>query len=326
MAESNYSFERFARQNNYVFTLDVHVKRKKGRPLFSTKGKTLYYAEWVSPNDNFPEILILKLDGACAEKEASFYSELSRHPHVVRTFGCVVDNNRDTTNNEATMLLQEYAHEGSLYEMLVECQKMPDEIMLIEMFLQIIDAMAYLAYNNIVHGDLACRNILVFSFDEKNPKKILTKVTDFGLSRYSRLYSEVPGAARTALKIIPIRYAAPEILAANVKSEDYTEKSDVFSMGVLMWEAYSRGTLPWGDIEHDEEVIRRVMRGDFLPQPNNCSQKYWSIITKTWAKLPKDRPTFSDLKRLLTEQYYRSGNSSMYHEILHRIDKRYRKP
>jgi len=102
------------------------------------------------------------------------------------------------------------------------------------MFLQIIDAMVFLAYNHVVHGDLACRNVLVFRFDETNPKNNVVKVTDFGLSRQSKLYSKTSGSAQTTLDIIPTRYAAPEILLASSESDNYTEKSDVYSMGILM--------------------------------------------------------------------------------------------
>ncbi len=37
------SFETSTRDKNYQFILDVDVRRRKGRPLFSTIGKTLYY-------------------------------------------------------------------------------------------------------------------------------------------------------------------------------------------------------------------------------------------------------------------------------------------
>jgi serine/threonine protein kinase len=306
------SFETSTRDKNYQFILDVDVRRRKGRPLFSTIGKTLYYAEWLPTNDNRPEIIILKVDGARAKKEASFYVDLTRHPHILRTYGFVRENDSGVNNSNSIMLLQEYAPEGSLYEFLVDCKTMPNEKILIEIFLQIIDAMIFLAYNYVVHGDLACRNVLVFRFDENDLKKIVVKVTDFGLSRYSKLYSMAPGSAKTTLNIIPTRYAAPEILSVNAKSEDYTEKSDVFSMGVLMWEAFSRGELPWSQIERDEDVVRRVMRGDLLTRPQTCSEVYWSIIIKTWSKLPNDRPTFSELKRLLTEQNYSSSNFVLF--------------
>jgi len=300
------AFETLLDNKNYQFILDVDVKKKKGRPLFQTFGKAIYQAEWLPTNSNQPEIIILKIDGARALKEASLYVNLTRHPHVVRTFGFVLDKKNDN-DNDSIMLLQEYASEGSLYDLLQERDTTLDEKILIEIFLQIIDAMIFLSYNHVVHGDLACRNVLVFRFDETNPKNIVVKVTDFGLSRQSALYSTTSGYARTALDMVPTRYAAPEILSEGLKSDNYTEKSDVYSMGILMWEAYSRGSLPWSKIRTDAEVILNVMNNVLLQQPSNCSPKYWNIITKTWSKLPSDRPTFVELKRLLIEQIYVPG-------------------
>lgn len=302
-------FETSSKNKNYQYTLGVDVKRKPGRPLFQTFGKSIYQAQWLPTDDNRPEIVLLKIDGARAKKEASFYVDLSRHPHIVRTYGLVYErsDSRNDDNINAFMLLQEYAHLGSLYDVLQEQEKTPDEKILIEVFLQITDAMSFLACNNVVHGDLACRNVLVFRFDEANPKNIIVKVTDFGLSRHSKIYAVTSSAVRTTLNIVPVRYAAPEILAVNVTPDDYTEKSDIYSMGVLMWEAYSRSMIPWSKIENDNEVIRRVTNGEFLPKPSNCSDIYWPIMCKCWSKLPNDRPTFSELKRLLMERHYNSS-------------------
>ncbi|UJR24289.1 hypothetical protein I4U23_027256 [Adineta vaga] len=301
-------FEASLRQRNYQFTLDVDVKKKKRRPLFQTFGKKIYAAEWILDKNDRPEIIILKIDSTRAKKEASFYVDLSRHPHIIRTFGFVYDKRNPEQQDNSILLLQEYAPEGSLYELLQERTTIPDEKILIEMFLQIIEAMICLSSNHVVHGDLACRNVLVFRFDENQPERNIVKITDFGLSRYSQLYSTTPGAAITVLNIVPIRYAAPEIFSSD-SSENYTEKSDVYSMGVLMWEAYSGGLIPWLSIDNDNDVIRRVRNGDILSQPSNCSQPFWSIITKTWSILPNDRPTFSELKHLLAAQYYHSDFS-----------------
>ena len=316
-------FEKSLKSKNYQYILDIDVKKKAGRPLFQTFGKTIFYAEWLPTNDNRPEIILLKIDGARAQKEASFYVDLSRHPYIVRTYGFVHEEIDDEDyENNTIMLLQEHAPMGSLYDLLQERKKAPNENILVEIFLQIIDAMIFLAYNNVVHADLACRNVLVFRFDENNPRNNVVKITDFGLSRHSKLYSLAPGAAKTTLNIIPTRYVAPEIFKTNVTQDDYTEKSDVYSMGVLMWEAYSRGAIPWTKISDDNEVVRRVTNGEVLSKPSNCSELYWPIICKTWAKSPADRPTFSELKHLLTKQYCDTSsmpsNISMYFILLRR--------
>ena len=293
-------FENSLREKKFLYTLDVDVKKKKARPLFQTSGKTIYHAEWLPNNDGRPDIVLLKIDGARANKEASFYVDLSRHLHIVRTFGFV----RENAERNSIMLLQEYASEGSLYELVSERSAPLDEKILIGMFLQIISAMSYLALHNVVHGDLACRNVLVFRFDENNAQNNVVKVTDFGLSRHSRIYSQIATAAQTALTMIPTRYCAPEILSQRVTANDYSEKSDVYSFGVLIWEAYSRGAIPWGNIESDSDVVKHLMNGNQLSRPSDCSSQYWSIVTRTWAQQPSQRPTFDQLQVSITEKFY----------------------
>ncbi|CAF3418223.1 unnamed protein product [Rotaria sp. Silwood1] len=302
------SFDILLREKNSRFILNVDVKKKNERPLVQTIRKTIYGAEWLSNNNNNQsEIILLKIDGTRARHEASFYIDLSHHPYIIRTFGLVYDRN-NLDQKDAILLLQEYASEGSLYELLQKRNRVPDEKILIHIFLQIIEAMIWLAYNHVVHSNLACRNVLVFNFDENQPQKTVMKITDFSLSQYSQLYPMTSDTPRKTLDVIPIRYAAPEVLSSNATLNVYTEKSDIYSMGVLMWEAYSRGSLPWTNIENDNEVIRRVSHGDLLSQPSNCSQSIWSIIIKTWSTSPNDRPTFNELKQFLSEQYYCSGN------------------
>ncbi|CAF1287322.1 unnamed protein product [Rotaria sp. Silwood1] len=264
------SFEQSTRNKNYQFTLGIDVKKRESQPFIQTFGKSIYRAQWLPTNRGRPEIILLKIEGTRARKEASFYVDLSRHPYIVRTFGLVYDteNNR---NDNSVMLLQEYAPEGNLFHKLQDCSTVIYEEVFIEIFLQIIDAMAYLTHNNVIHGDLACRNVLVFRFDASNPRNNHVKLTDFGISRNTQLYSMEPVAAQTRINIVPIRYAAPEILSSDVTYHAYTEKSDIYSMGVLMWEAYKRGEIPWSYISDDEEVIRHVRSGQHLLQPPNCT-------------------------------------------------------
>ncbi|CAF1044488.1 unnamed protein product [Didymodactylos carnosus] len=305
------TFERSVKEKNYQFKLNVDIKKKSNRPLFQTFGKSIYEAEWLPSNINHPKVILLKINSTRASKEASFYVDLSRHPHIVRTYGLVQDGQQESQQNSSVMLLQEYAQEDSLFDFLQDQSQTPPEYCLIEIFLQIIDAMIFLAHNNVVHGDLACRNVLVFRYDEQQSKKIVVKLTDFGLSRQSQLFSVVEGAnaAATTLNIVPTRYAAPELLGDNVTSEAYGEKSDMYSMGVLMWEAYSKGEPPWMKIVNDDDVRRCVMSGEQLKKPQNCSQRYWEIISNTMVKQQNERPTFIELQDQLMEQLYQTKST-----------------
>ncbi|CAF2682410.1 unnamed protein product [Rotaria sp. Silwood2] len=100
--------------------------------------------------------------------------------------------------------------------------------MLVQMFIQVTVAMSYIASRKIVHGDLGCRNVLVFQIDPSEPKNNLVKITDFGLARWI----DHPRSNENEL-VIPIRYCAPEILRKD-RHSNLLEKSDVYSMDVLI--------------------------------------------------------------------------------------------
>ncbi|CAF3649601.1 unnamed protein product [Rotaria sp. Silwood1] len=294
-------FTSSSSQKHFLFKYGIDIRKAERRAIFQAPGKIIYKAEWISKRG--PPVVLLKIDGAKASREASYYVQLGCHPHIVHTYGMVEND----TNS--LMLVQEYATEGDLAELLKENEFRPSQLVLLEIFLQIIDAMIYLADYGIVHGDLACRNVLVFRFNDADPQQNLVKLTDFGLTRASTLYSVVGSTASTTLVVVPLRYAAPEILQSAGLS-NYSEKSDVYSMGILMWEACSQGQLPYASIEDDNEVRRCKLKGEILSRPENCDETLWNIIVHCWHQKPEDRPTFKILKQLLLELQGRSLVSS----------------
>ncbi|CAF1429581.1 unnamed protein product, partial [Didymodactylos carnosus] len=187
-------FESGLQKQMYRFILGIDVK--KGDRLFVAFGKSVHKAQWIN-RANEPKIILMTISGARAQKEASFFVELTKHPHIVRTYGLV--DYPDDKRNEGVMLLQEYGVMGDLLEFLSTLENVPKEAVLCEMFMQIADAMTFLAYNRIVHGDLACRNVLLYHFDPNEPKNNVVKVTDFGLSRGSTVYLSVSSSATTTL-------------------------------------------------------------------------------------------------------------------------------
>ena len=163
--------------------------------------------------------------------------------------------------------------------------------------------MIFLSEKRIIHGDLACRNVLVFRIDENEPKQTLVKLTDFGISRGNTMYSKIDAVA-TVIDTVPIRSSPPEVLqnTTNNTADVYSEKSDMYAMGVLMWEAYSNGNIPWGKIANESEIREKVINGECLSRPENCtSDRQWELILKCMSQQPDDRPTFLELKNQLTE-------------------------
>jgi serine/threonine protein kinase len=125
---------------------------------------------------------------------------------------------------------------------------------LVQMVIQIADVMSYVASKRIVHADLDCRHVLVFHVDSAEPRNCLVKITDFGLAR---CIDQSP--ADEDSRIIPIRYCAPEILRDN-RHSTYSDRSDVYSMGALLWEALSNDEMPYSSV--DEDYVVKQMKLD----------------------------------------------------------------
>ena len=280
-------------QKKYEFRLDIDICKAKQRPIFQSPSKTIYEAKWMLKHG--PPIVLIKIDGAKAKREASFYVKLSCHPHIVRTYGLVDSNSLDSI-----MLVQEYAPEGDLSELLRSNNFQPTMEVLLEIFWQIVDAMICLADNQIIHGDLACRNVLVFRSNPNQSTEILVKLTDFGLTRTSSLFSVIDSPASATLTMIPIRYAAPELLL-DASSHSYSEKSDVYSFGVLMWEACSRGAVPYADLRTTDNVYQEKLKGRLLERPNTCPSELWSIIINCTQQESNKRPNFKDVQEALLQ-------------------------
>lgn len=142
--------------------------------------------------------------------------------------------------------------------------------------------MNYLETKRFVHRDLAARNILLSSIHQ-------AKISDFGLSRAlcnSDYYTSAGGAKW------PVKWYAPESLNYGT----FSHASDVWSFGVTLWEMFSFGLPPYGDMP-GAEAQKLLDSGVRLLQPENCPDNVFDIMSSCWNYKPRDRPTF----RFLTE-------------------------
>ncbi|CAF1336255.1 unnamed protein product [Didymodactylos carnosus] len=278
----------------YQFVLGVDIKLREHPLLFQSLTKSIYDVEWLR-DEYCPIVILLKIDGFYAAKEASFYVHLSTHQNIVQTSGLI-----ESTNS--VMLLQEYASiHGTLYDVFSQNYAFSEKL-LCEMFIQIVDGMIHLSQNHIVHGNLTIRNILVFPSDEGESQNFILKITSFGLYPYSQIFTPVD-KRQSITNIILDQYTAPEILK-NKRKESYSEKSDVYSMGVLMYDAF----LQCASFKSQQDDRRGTpLKNDrLIKRPENCGAKMFDLIKMCTSLVPTDRPNFQNVKDILTTLAYES--------------------
>ena len=176
-----------SQQTEYQFQLDVDIRKKRQRPLFQGFGKSF-----------------MKLNGSIEMVHLLFFSKLMEQKPIEKhhsMFNLVVILILFEHLVLFKVILVQLCFYKNVLHMAISLnyyEKMDlnqHETVLWKIFEQICDAMICLADNGIVHGDLACRNVLVFQSDSTEPKKNLVKLTDFGLTRESTLYSIVDSSA-----------------------------------------------------------------------------------------------------------------------------------
>jgi serine/threonine protein kinase len=245
-----------------------------------------YAGEWISKKER--PIVLMKMDKQPTEYEILFYTEFKSHRHIVHTFGFVEND------LQSTILLQERAPHSNLQLLLQNNQFQPSPKVLIEIFLQIISAMIYITEHNLVHGDLRCANVLVFQMNNSNPTENLVKLTNF-----TSVHQKDPSAVIDRRTTVPVRYCAPEILRSAGRTF-FSEYSDAYAMGVLMWEACSHGQIPYTSSILSSEVRQRKLNGEKLSMPWLCNSQIWSVMEDCWYNEPELRYDFEGMKiRLL---------------------------
>ncbi|VUZ42568.1 unnamed protein product [Hymenolepis diminuta] len=147
---------------------------------------------------------------------------------------------------------------------------------------QIALGMQVMEENKLVHRDLAARNIFL---DKNND----IKIGDFGLSR--------PFESQYSSGLIAVRWTAPEVLA---NENEFENRADVWSFGVVVWEIYSFGSLPYSDVP-GHRLSALLQEGKRLDRPVNTPDKMATLMERCWQLKPEERLSFSDIVKDLTE-------------------------
>ena len=128
-----------------------------------------------------------------------------------------------------------------------------------------------------LHRDLAARSFLV-------TEDMCIKLSYFVRSRYvTDDYYQAPREER-----IPVKWASPEVLVESC----YSTKSDVWALGVVLWQIFSGGERPFSTLSAEQAAVY-VTEGGRLDKPTGCSPDLFAVIRSCWRDSPDERPSFS---------------------------------
>ncbi|KAM4586721.1 tyrosine-protein kinase ITK/TSK [Fundulus diaphanus] len=203
------------------------------------------------------------------KEEAMVMMRLS-HSKLVQLYGVC-------TQRSPMCLVFEYMESGCLSDYLREKKGHLSQDLMLGMCLDVSEGMAYLESSNFIHRDLAARNCLVSKNNE-------VKVSDFGMTRYvlDDQYTSSQGSK------FPVKWSAPEV----IKYSKFSSKSDVWSFGVLMWEIYNEGRLPYEN-RSNAEVVESLNAGMRLLKPRLAPDQVHMLMEWCWKEKPEDRPSFA---------------------------------
>uniref|UniRef100_A0A9J7YGR9 Tyrosine-protein kinase n=1 Tax=Cyprinus carpio carpio TaxID=630221 RepID=A0A9J7YGR9_CYPCA len=212
-------------------------------------------------------------EGAMSEEdfieEAKIMMNLS-HLNLVQLYGVC-------TQQKPIYLVTEFMELGCLLNYLRQRRGTLGSQDLLGICHDVSQGMQHLEQNGFIHRDLAARNCLVNS-------SLVVKVSDFGMTRYvlDDQYWSSSGAK------FPVKWSAPEVF----NFCKYSSKSDVWSFGVLMWEVFTEGKMPF---EHNQnhEVVMMVTQGHRLYRPQKAAPHIYSIMKMCWMEVKTESFTTS---------------------------------
>uniref|UniRef100_A0A914QRJ4 receptor protein-tyrosine kinase n=1 Tax=Panagrolaimus davidi TaxID=227884 RepID=A0A914QRJ4_9BILA len=210
---------------------------------------------------------------------------LKNHPNIIELKGWILYEN-------IPVIITELATTNLLDH--VKSQNRNNDVFKfnIQILWQISNALIYVAENNLIHRDIACRNVLL-------TKTNIAKLADFGLCCKSNKNGIYQDSANTKF---PIKWLSIEALLHS----RFSEKSDVWAFGILCWEIFSFGDIPYGSMTN-QEMIEFSESGNTLEKPANTVDHIYDLMLNCWNHDPSNRSIFKEIHKkfqLLLEYGY----------------------
>uniref|UniRef100_A0A0B6ZJ47 Mitogen-activated protein kinase kinase kinase 7 n=1 Tax=Arion vulgaris TaxID=1028688 RepID=A0A0B6ZJ47_9EUPU len=240
-----------------------------------------------------------------SEKKA-FMQELKQlsrvnHPNIVRLYGACREH--------PVCLVMEYAEGGSLYNVLHGSGQQPDYTAAhaVSWCLQCARGVEYLHNMKpkaLVHRDLKPPNLLLILGGT------VLKICDFGTACDVQTHmTNNKGSAA---------WMAPEVF----EGSNYSEKCDVFSWGIILWEVLTRRK-PFDEIGGPAFRIMWAVHSGRRPPPiQNLPKPMETLMARCWSGNPPERPSMAEVVRIMSHmyQFFQGGDEPLVISRVHEMD------
>ncbi|KAG8716715.1 hypothetical protein FRC09_015317 [Ceratobasidium sp. 395] len=162
-----------------------------------------------------------------------------------------------------------------------------------DMCAQVVEGLAYVHTQGVIHGDIKGGNILVT--ESGTPK-----LTDFGCAALRQDFTI--GFTKTGHHF-SLRWAAPELQTHDDPVP--TTKSDVYALGMTILEVIS-GQVPYHRAKRDATVMNLVIYKREMPdRPQQIIRDaLWNMLRKTWSYEPAERPKLDEVRNIVSSPAY----------------------
>ncbi|CAB3253926.1 unnamed protein product [Arctia plantaginis] len=243
------------------------------------------------------------------KKELKQIREL-RHENLTAFVGVCVESS-------STCIVSAYCSRGSLARVLADRDLHLDDMFVASLVADLLRGLTYLHDSALVsHGNLTSSNCLVDS-------RWVLQIADYGLHNLKYGCSDAEDALRMERRML---WRAPELLRDPNPPARGSQKGDVYSFGIILYEILGRNG-PWGDtILTNAEIIGRVRQpiGGVLFRPPLgglvARPAVLAVLNACWGERPDRRPDLR-LVRLRLKDMHAGMKTNIFDNMLAMMEK-----